>query len=57
MNKVSAKVRRTKGLYIKVNREELNTITKLAKRQGVAVSKFVRAKAMGKKLPVSKKTI
>lgn len=50
MNVVDIRVKRSKGLYIKVNADELKAISDKAKEKGIDVSKYVRAKALGKKI-------
>ncbi len=50
MNIVDKKVKRSKGLYVKVNAYELKAISEKAKEKGVDVSKYVRAKALGLKV-------
>ena len=50
MNIVDKKVKRSKGLYIKVNDHELKVIIRNAKEKGLDVSKYVRSKAMGKRV-------
>lgn len=40
------------GLFIKVNKSELDKIKEHAKAKGVKVSAYVRSKALGKKIKV-----